>query len=180
VIVWVNGTFGAGKTSVGTLAVERDPRLRLYDPECVGYLLRGQLSDQEFTDFQQLESWRRLVPVVADELIRETGHHLVAIQTVLIEDFWVELVAGLSALGHEVLHVVVEADEDVMRERIDVDRLEPGAREWRLNHLERYAAARDWMTRRADLVLDTTALTPAQATDEFWRALDERLSRPTR
>ena len=175
-IVWINGAFGSGKTTTGTLVAEREPRLRLFDPESVGYLLRDQLSDQDVSDFQELASWRRIVPVVADEVIRATGQHLVAIQTVLVEQYWVELMAGMETLGHEVFHVVLEADEDVTRTRIEIDELDPGAREWRLQHLEHYSAARDWLSSRADLVLDTSALAPEAAAATVRRAVGNRLA----
>ena len=64
-IVWLNGAFGAGKSTTAKALVALAPRLRLFDPEWVGYLLRANLSDHEFTDFQQLRPWRTLVPVVA-------------------------------------------------------------------------------------------------------------------
>ena len=164
-IVWINGTFGAGKTTTGTLLAQRDPRLRVFDPEWVGYLLVNNLADHVVSDFQHYESWRRLVPVVADEVVRVTGQSLVAIQTVLDEGYWGELMGGLAALGHEVLHVVVEADPDVMTERIDADEVEKGARRWRLDHLASYAEAREWLVRSADLVVDSTHLTPEAVTD---------------
>jgi hypothetical protein len=80
VILWINGTFGAGKTTTGTLLAQRSPRLRLFDPEWVGYLLRNNLADHNFTDFQQLEPWRRPTPLVADELATFTGQSLVTEQ----------------------------------------------------------------------------------------------------
>ena len=176
VIVWVNGTFGAGKTTTGTLLAKRDERLRVFDPEGVGYLLRDALADHEVSDFQHYESWRRLVPVVADEVARFTGQSLVAIQAVLDEGYWRELVDGLARLGHEVLHVVVEADPAVMAERIESDQVERSARRWRLDHLATYAGARAWMTAAADLVVDSTHLTPEQVTDRVWALVAERLA----
>jgi shikimate kinase len=175
VIIWVNGTFGAGKTTTGTLLAERDPRLRLFDPEWVGYLLANNLADHEVTDFQQFPPWRRLTPLVADELMRFTGQDLVAVQTVLDEGYWLELESGLSALGHDVVHVVLEADEQVMRERIAADDTERGAERWRLEHLATYATARSWMTTRADLVLDTTRLTPEEAAEQVWKVAADRI-----
>lgn len=175
VIIWINGTFGAGKTTTGTLLAQRNPRLRVFDPEWVGYMLMNNLADRDVTDFQQLESWRRLTPLVADELVRFTGHELVVIQTVLDEDYWRELQSGLSALGHEVVHVVLEADESVMRKRIAADENEPAAAHWRLDHLATYATARTWLTASADLVLDTTDLTPDDAADQVWKLVADRV-----
>jgi len=50
VIVWLNGAFGAGKSTTAKALVALSPRLRLFDPEWVGYLLRANLSNHEFTD----------------------------------------------------------------------------------------------------------------------------------
>ena len=174
-IIWLNGTFGAGKTTTARRVAARDPRLRLFDPEWVGYMLVNNLADHEFTDFQQLESWRRLVPVVADEVVSVTRQHLVAVQTVLDEGYWRELRSGLVAHGHEVLHVLVEAGEEVMRRRIAADEEEPGAMRWRLDHLGAYAAARPWLTASADLVVDTTDLTPEDAADHVGKYVADRL-----
>lgn len=174
-IIWVNGTFGVGKTTTGRLLAQRDDRLRLFDPEWVGYLLANNLADQDFTDFQQLPPWRRLTPLVADELVRFTGQHLVAVQTVLDETYWQELKSGLAALGHEVRHVVLEADEAVLRQRIAADEVEAGAAQWRLDHLAPYAAARPWLTARADLVVDTTGLAPEAAAEQIWKLVADRL-----
>ena len=174
-IIWVNGTFGAGKTTTATRVAARDPRLRLFDPEWVGFMLANNLADHQVTDFQHLESWRRLVPVVADEVVRVTQQHLVAVQTVLDEGYWRELRAGLGGHGQEVVHVLVEADEDVMRRRIAADEEEPGAMRWRLDHLSAYAAARPWLTASADLVVDTTDLTPEDAADHVWKLAADRL-----
>lgn len=104
-IIWLNGTFGVGKTTTARLLSQRDQRLRLFDPEWVGYMLRENLSDYPVTDFRHWESWRVLTPVVADELIRFSGQGLVAPQTVLEEDYWDELMSGqrgrrTSASGH--------------------------------------------------------------------------------
>lgn len=165
-IIWLNGTFGAGKTTTARLLAQQDQRLRVFDPEWVGYMLRANLSDYPVTDFRHWESWRLLTPVVADELLRFSGQHLVTPQTVLEEAYWDELVAGLSQRGRDVLHVLLEADEDVLRDRIEAD-LDPAAKPWRIEHLSKYARARPWLTSRADAIVNTTQLTPAQVADRI-------------
>ena len=171
-IIWLNGTFGAGKTTTGALLVQKSHRLRLFDPESVGYMLRPNLTDYPVSDFRHWESWRVLTPIVAGELIRFSGQNLVAPQTVLEEAYWDELILRLSELGHRVLHVLLEADQLIMRNRIEADQT---ARQGRLDHLPKYAEARSWMARRADLIVDTTRLTPEQVAHRVWDSAQGRI-----
>lgn len=85
---------------------------------------------------------------------------LVAPQTVLNEDYWTEIASGLRQQGEIVFHVVLDADADVLRSRIHQS---SEAREWRLAHLDRYITARRWMLTKADLVVDTSAVSAAEA-----------------
>jgi hypothetical protein len=114
-------------------------------------------------DFQDLAPWRRLVPRVAQEIIQLTGDDLLAAQTVLVEDYWAELRSGLDEHGIPCLHVVLDADEEMLRERIADDMVESGALQWRIDHLDEYRSARTWMTASADLVVDVTERSPDEA-----------------
>lgn len=174
-IIWLNGTFGVGKTTTGSILAGLDPRLRTVDPESVGSLLVRALPDHDVRDFQDFEAWRRLTPIVIDEIARTTGQHLVAVQSVLSSDYWSELQVGLARLGHRVFHVLLEADERVVRERIEADVVETSARQWRLDHLPTCAAARPWMLARTDLRVDTTHRTPADAASVIHEAVRELL-----
>lgn len=90
-----------------------------------------------------------------------TGHDLVIPQSVLDPRYWSELRTGLA--DHQVIHVVLYADADTLRRRIDADRRCPSAREGRLQHLEDYVEAAHWLRAQADLVIDTSVLTPYDA-----------------
>jgi adenylylsulfate kinase-like enzyme len=158
VIIWLNGTFGAGKTSTAAELMARLPGTRLFDPEWVGYMLKENLTDLEFTDFQELPPWRRLVPAVLAEVADLTGQHLIAVQTVLVEPYWAQLRAGLAERSLDVFHVLLHADAAVLAKRIRADEVEPKACQWRLDHLAEYAAAQPWMEAAADLVVDSTAM----------------------
>jgi shikimate kinase len=59
-IIWLNGTFGAGKTTTAKHLAGRLASARHFDGELVGYLLMAALSDHEFRDFQDLPPWREL------------------------------------------------------------------------------------------------------------------------
>jgi hypothetical protein len=51
-----------------------------------------------------------------------------------------------------VFHVVLDADEETLRRRIQGS---SEARDWRMAHLDDYRASRSWMIQAADLVVNT-------------------------
>jgi hypothetical protein len=174
VIIWLNGTFGVGKTTTARHLVDALPDVRFFDPEYVGYMVAEHLRDYDFADFQQLEPWRRLVPTVMAETARFTGHGLVAPQTVLVPAYWHELREGFTASSLDVFHVLLDAEPDVLRARIEGGQIEPQASQWRLEHMAEYAAARAWMVDAADLVVDTTDLAPADVSALIRQAVTRR------
>ncbi|MFF1869130.1 NUDIX domain-containing protein [Kitasatospora herbaricolor] len=175
-IVWVNGTFGAGKTSACRELVELLPGSLLFDPELVGYGLARMLPAEraaELSDFQDLPSWRRLVPEYAAALLSEVPGPLVVPMTVLREEYRDEMFGGLAARGLAVHHFVLDPAETILRDRIEGRDAYPGqpersarVKEWGLENLSRYRAARRWLSRDAEL-LDTGALTPRQTAERL-------------
>jgi L-rhamnose mutarotase len=77
---------------------------------------------------------------------------------VLHRPYWQEISDGLSARGIKVFHVLLDAEESVLRQRVSGS---GEAVEWRLEHLADYRDARSWLTEAADLTLDTGASSPA-------------------
>ena len=159
-ILWLNGTFGVGKTTTARNIATTTERWRLFDAELVGYMLRAYLDDVDAEDFQELDAWRRLVPSVAKEIITLTGAELLVVQTVLVERYWRELAEGMEREGLQVFHVLLDCEDSALRARIAGDEDDPGAADWRLSHLDEYRSARAWMIEAADLVVDTTRCDP--------------------
>lgn len=159
-IVWLNGAFGAGKTTTAAALVPLLSGFRVFDPETVGHLLAANLVDLPVDDFQHWPAWRPLVVATALELRRQTGQNLVAPQTVLEQDSWYAIASGLRQQDEVVLHVVLDVGADALRARVLSS---PQAQEWRLSHVDRYIAARRWLLADADLVVDVSALSAAQA-----------------
>ena len=117
VIVWINGPFGVGKSTVATLLAEAWPEATVFDPEYLGFLLRRrQPSDAVVGDFQELSVWRRLVRETAARLLRDFGHPLVVPITLLRPAYFDEIVGGLREEGVEVRHFcLVAGRDDVLR-----------------------------------------------------------------
>jgi hypothetical protein len=176
VIIWLNGTFGAGKTTTARQLAGRLANARHFDPEEVGYLLMRTLEDHEFRDFQDLAPWRELVPVFTETIARFTGQHLIAVQTVLREDYWRELTAGFERTALDIFHVLLHVDSDVLAELIKADEVEAGARQWRLDHISDYEKARPWMESAADLVIDATRLPAAEVAERIAVEAEQRMA----
>lgn len=78
-IVWLNGTFGAGKTTTARELRTRLPGSRIFDAEHVGFLLRQVLPEPP-GDFQHLPPWRPLVVETATRILRYAGGTLIVPQ----------------------------------------------------------------------------------------------------
>ena len=56
VIVWLNGTFGVGKSTTSRDLVARWSGSRVFDPEWVGYMLANNLADHPVADLPESAS----------------------------------------------------------------------------------------------------------------------------
>ncbi|WP_411110486.1 NUDIX domain-containing protein [Streptomyces sp. c-19] len=185
-IVWVNGTFGAGKSSTARELIDLIPHSTLYDPELVGTAMGRLLPAKrlaEVEDYQDLPIWRRLVVDTAAALLAEVGGVLVVPMTLLRQAYRDEIFGGLAARRIDVRHVLLAPEETILRQRID-GRTEYGdpeadarVREWCHAHLAPYRAALDWLAADAYTV-DTSALTVAEAARSVADAVQKGLAAP--
>ena len=162
-IVWLNGTHGAGKTTTSALVQQLIPDSRVFDAEKVGETLMDITPGLPRTDnFQHWPPWRPLVVETARHVLDYTGGTLVMPMTVLVEQYWREISSGLARHAIPVRHFVLHADHVTLRQRIESDTV-LGPSSFRLQYLESYAeAARTWLHAEAE-VIDTTQVTPGQA-----------------
>ncbi|WP_310738040.1 AAA family ATPase [Microbispora sp. H10949] len=172
VIVWLNGTHGVGKTTTSALVQQLIPNSRVFDAEKVGETLMDITPGLPETDnFQHWPPWRPLVVETARRVLDYTGGTLVMPMTVLVEQYWREISAGLAHYAIPVRHFVLHADQDTLRRRIEGQHAIPSP--FRLQYLRPYAeAAHTWLHAEAEVV-DTTHLTPAQAALQIAEALTQ-------
>src|ERR1700728_2530967 len=98
--MWINGGFGAGKTSLAKELCGRLPDAVLFDPEDVGYTLWKWL--RPAGDFQDLPSWRELVVATALSLRRHHTDTLIVPMTLIRDGYLAEIFGGLAGAGEEV------------------------------------------------------------------------------
>ncbi|HUN31622.1 MAG TPA: AAA family ATPase [Trebonia sp.] len=172
-IIWLNGGFGAGKTTLAHELHRRLPDTVVYNPEDVGLMLWNWIRPDG--DFQHLPSWRELVVATALSLRRHHGQTLIVPMSLIREAYRAEILGGLAEAGQAVLHVLLEADAGVLRERLNARVTEPG-QEWDQGARELGMTGIDEMVAAAarqpagTLMLRSDKLTPAELADEVLAA----------
>jgi predicted kinase len=174
VIIWINGGFGAGKTTLAQELHRRLPDAVVYNPEDVGLMLWRWLPPGD--DFQHLPSWRELVVATALSLRRHHAHTLIVPMSLIRDAYRAEILGGLAGAGEQVLHVFLEVDAGVLRKRIKARAGIPGnpeadrsTREWALSRVD--AAITAAIRQPAGtLLLRSDRLTPAELADEVLAA----------
>ena len=169
VIIWLNGGFGAGKTTLAEELHRRLPDTVVYDPEDVGLMLWKWLRPNG--DFQHLPSWRELVVATALSLRRHHAETLIVPMSLIRDAYRAEILGGLADAGEEVLHVFLELDAGVLRERLNARVTQPGkdwdqaAREFGMTSVDEMVAAAARQP-AGTLMLRSEKLTPAEPADE--------------
>ncbi|MER5279948.1 NUDIX domain-containing protein [Streptomyces sp. NPDC002809] len=179
-IVWINGAFGAGKTSAARELIDLIPNSTFYDPELTGTGLGSLLPQKKFaevTDFQDLPIWRRLVVDTAAALLAEVGGVLVVPMTLLRQEYRDEIFGGFASRRIAVRHVLLSPEETILRQRIahraefpDDSGTVGGTGQWAYDRIEPYRSALDWITRDAHTI-DNSALTPRETAERIAEAV---------
>ena len=173
VIIWLNGGFAAGKTTLAEELHRRLPDAVVYNPQDVGLMLWKWIRSDG--DFQHLPSWRELVVATALSLRRHHADTLIVPMSLIRDAYRNEVLGGLAGAGEEVLHVFLAADGGALRERLNARVTRPG-RDWDQAALELgmtpvaeivAAAARQ---PHGTLMLRSDQLTPAELADEVLAA----------
>jgi len=168
VIIWINGGFGAGKTTLAEELHRRLPDAVVYDPEDVGLMLWRWMRPDG--DFQHLPSWRELVVGTALSLRKHHAETLIVPMSLIRDAYRAEILGGLAEAGEEVLHVFLEADAGVLRKRLNARVTHPD-REWDQAAREFGMTGVDEMVAAAarqpvgTLMLPSDKLTPAELAD---------------
>lgn len=159
-IIFINGSFGSGKTTVAKRLVATLANTLLYDPEEVGFLLRATLSPIDpREDFQNYPLWRKLVPEVGRQLTEQYRRILVVPMTIWREDYFTEVADGFRAFDADFRHFCLTAPLETIHQRLRLRR-EQAEGDWVYSQTEKCVAA--FQSPVFDERIDTVGKTPEE------------------
>ncbi len=175
--IWIDGAFGAGKTTLAQELHRRVPDTMLFDPESLGPILRDCVPTAEFDDFQDLRAWRKLTAEFVLTLRAEYGRPLIVPMTLVKPDYRREIFGAITGAAEPMLHIFLEVPAEELRRHIDEQVFfaddpahDASARSFRHQNVERCVAARSELP-PGTLTLRSDTHGPAQLADLVLRAI---------
>jgi adenylylsulfate kinase-like enzyme len=178
-IVWINGPYGGGKTTLVEELVRRRPDAVMLDPEYLGYWLRQTVAVPT-DNVQDLRGWREIVVASVLSVHRHHAQLLLVPTTLINPAHRDEVLGALHTAGAELLEVFLEVSAEELRRRIDSRVLytddparDADARNWCLSQIpEGITAARQ--VGQSTMVLAATTASPSELALAVLERLDAR------
>jgi predicted kinase len=118
-VIFVNGSFGVGKTTVARLLVQRLPRSVVFDPEPLGVgLQRLARPFRRVDDFQDLRAWRRW-SIRLIRVLRGLRRTIVVPMAFSNEEYLREFVTKIRRSDRETFHFCLMAPLAVVQQRLE-------------------------------------------------------------
>ena len=131
-IIWINGSFGVGKTTVANKLKEKIKKSIIYDPEEIGTFLFNTQQEKK-DDFQDYELWRSLNYEKLKDLCTKFKTIIVPM-TVTNKQYYDEIAGKLERDGIDVKHFVLIASKETIIKRLDA---RGNSTEWAYNQVDR-------------------------------------------
>lgn len=136
-IIWLNGAFGSGKSTIAELLHKKLKHCHVYDPEQVGYFLWDNFP-HELTrkgDFQDIKMWRDFNYQLIRYMDDNYDGILIVPMTIVNIDYYNEIIGNLIKDGVDVKHFILMANKDTIKHRL-INRGE-GTNSWAEQQIDR-------------------------------------------
>lgn len=119
-IVWINGAFGSGKTTVAEELNKRIQHSYLYDPENAGCFLRQNMpfGIEKEENFQHIPLWRELNFKMLEYIEKMYDGIIIVPMTIYIPQYYDEIIVRLKNSGIEIAHFILWAEKNTIIKRL--------------------------------------------------------------
>ncbi|MDH5042113.1 AAA family ATPase [Enterococcus faecalis] len=133
-IIWLNGAFGAGKTTIAHELQQKLPNAIIYDPEIIGSALMELVPEEmKENDFQEYQEWRCWNAHLLKRLSKASGRPIIVPMTLYKNEYEEELIGYLRRAGIDVYHFLLAVEKEEILQRLL--KRNDGTFEWGKNKL---------------------------------------------
>ncbi len=147
-VIWINGPFGSGKTTLAISLLKHLPNAVIFDPESIGFIIHKTVPEARSEDFQNFSMWREHVILFANNLVEQFGKDLIIPMTLVHPEYLSEVYQGLKESTPHIFHFFLKLEEITLRQRIAAQVMAPNnaredqeIRQWRLDQVDRCLSA---------------------------------------
>ena len=142
-VIWLNGAFGVGKTTVARSLAANIPQALVFDPEKLGTVIEDVVPPRlrPTGDFQDVVSWRALTRTAVQSLVEEYARPLIVPMTLVDPRYFDEIVGELRRAGICLHHFALLASPKTIRRRLLMRLNSPAGTWWALRQVDRCATA---------------------------------------
>ncbi len=134
-IYWLNGAYGAGKTTVANHLKGLLQNAFIFDPELIGNSIRDNYPASLFLDtFEQYPLWLELNYKLLKDIYSRYDGDIIVPMTLLKKESYEMIIKRLIDDGIDVHYIFLDADADSLRRRlVDSGREAPDS--WCVQHI---------------------------------------------
>lgn len=120
-IIWINGSYGSGKTQTAYELQRRLPNSYVYDPENIGYFLDKNLPT-EFSkisqgNFQNYDLWRNFNYQMISYIASNYDGILIISMTIINKQYYDQIIGNLEK-KFDVRHFILSIDKETNLKRL--------------------------------------------------------------
>jgi gluconate kinase len=118
-IIWINGTFGSGKTTTAYELQKRVENSFVFDPERFGYVLMKNVPKEiSKNDFQDYPIWRETNYSLLRQVTESYKGIIIVPMTLTNEKYFKEIIGRLREDGITVKHFTLSASKETIAKRL--------------------------------------------------------------
>ena len=162
-IIWINGPFGVGKTSVATNLSYNLKNSYIFDPENTGEFIWDNIPKELSynSDFQDLPLWREFNYQMLKYINQVWQGDIIVPMTLYNPQYYKDIITRLRNYGIDIKHFILQAERNVLLERLSIRG--DYANSWPSNQIDKCLHLFETMT--DGIKIDTNNLTVEDITD---------------
>lgn len=174
-VIWLNGAFGSGKSTVAQILTEKIGKSYIYDPEEVGFFLWDVFPEEmkRKGNFQHIPLWRDFNFRILRYVSSQYDGTVIVPMTIYTPEYYGEIIEHLAADGICLRHFILDAEKETLLKRL----MQRGESEdsWAARHID--ICLKAFAEDIKDEKIRTDDISAEEVADEILRRLKQSAER---